>query len=99
MKLITISTHVLHLGTGLPAAGVFIEVVVGDELLSGRTDADGRLSFEGLLPAGPCSMRFEVEEHSELYRAVTVDMDLSEPRHYHLPLLLSPYGITAYRGS
>ncbi|HEX6547633.1 MAG TPA: hydroxyisourate hydrolase [Candidatus Dormibacteraeota bacterium] len=99
MNAISVSTHVLHLGTGRPAAGIEVELVAGDELVSGRTDVDGRLRFEGPLPRGPVRMTFSLQGQSELFRSVTLDLDLDAAGHHHIPLLLSPYGVTTYRGS
>lgn len=93
----TVSTHVLHLGSGRPAAGLSIRLEPGGH--HGRTDAGGRLRFEAELEPGDYTLRFELSTATELYRAAIFELRLPEARHYHLPLLVSAYGITAYRGS
>lgn len=97
MNGVSVSTHVLHLGTGRPAAGVRVRLEPsGGE---GVTDADGRLRFDADLAPGTYILHFELEDASALYRAVALEVRLEEARHYHLPLLVSPYGISAYRGT
>ena len=97
MNRLTVSTHVLHLGSGRPAAGLHISLEPGGH--AGVTDPDGRLRFEAELEPGTYSLRFVLDEASELYRSVTLEVRLDEARHYHLPLLVSPYGVSAYRGT
>ena len=97
MNKVTVSTHVLHLGTGLPAAGV--RVHLGPSGGSGVTDQDGRHRFAAELEPGVYELRFELEAVNRLYRAVALTVHLEEARHYHLPVLVSPYGVTTYRGS
>lgn len=111
---ITISTHVLDLARGVPAAG--IPVVL--ELLDGAawtfvgdavTDADGRalLVPDGAaLPGGRYRLSFETAAYAEAHAAaawnpqVVVVVQLPEGAgHTHLPLLLSAFGYTTYRGS
>ena len=97
MNRTTVSTHGLHLGSGRPAAGVRVTLDPGAH--AGVTDADGRLRFEGELEPGTYTLRFELADASELYRSVALEVRLDEARHYHLPLLVSPFGVTTYRGS
>jgi hydroxyisourate hydrolase len=109
----TISTHVLDLATGDPAPGVGVALfrLADDgrpELLSElRTDADGRIGdlLEGqVLAEGDYQLAFDVGEYADdpdaffqsaAYALRVVDAD----RSYHVPLLLSPYGMSTYRGS
>ena len=108
----TISTHVLDTALGRPAAGV--PVTLGREdgtpLGAGATDADGRL--RDLVPAGESlgpgvyRLRFDVGAYfaaagrEAFYPEVTVVFRLGErAEHYHVPLLLSPFGYATYRGS
>ena len=76
----------------------------------GETDADGRL--RDLMPAGQAlepgdyRLRFDVREYFALtkretfYPSVMVEFTITVPAaHYHVPLLLSPYGYSTYRGS
>jgi 5-hydroxyisourate hydrolase len=109
-----ITTHVLDTARGRPAVGmrVTLEVrtpngweIVGD----GRTDGDGRvpgLLAEGALRAGVHRVRFftgdwfAAEGIRSFYPTVTVVCEIDDPAaHYHVPLLISPYGYSTYRGS
>jgi 5-hydroxyisourate hydrolase len=96
----TLSTHVLDLAAGGPAAGVAVALLAADgtTVAAGKTGADGRLNFEGDLPAGDYTLRFELEPLTELFDAVSLGVRLREQRHYHLPLLVSPFGLSSYRG-
>ncbi len=107
----TLSTHVLDTMLGKPAAGVGLMLLAGEDLLlAGKTDADGRCrAFPDLTP-GPYRLTFAAGDY---YRAL--GLDLPEPpfldvvpidfgvsdaaTHYHVPLLVSPYGYSTYRGS
>jgi 5-hydroxyisourate hydrolase len=110
-----ITTHVLDTARGLPAAGVpvVLERVRGheaaEELGRGLTDADGRLRTllgERALEAGTYRLRFDTAAYfaglgeEGFYPEVTVLFEVRDPaRHHHVPLLLSPYGYSTYRGS
>ena len=109
----TISTHVLDTALGRPAAGVPVTLArAGDDatLGGGVTDADGRL--RGLLPdgeslgSGTYRLRFDVGAYfagtgrEAFYPEVTVAFRVGAgDEHYHVPLLLNPYGYSTYRGS
>ena len=112
-----ITTHVLDIARGKPAAGVGVTLEVkrgarrGWELLgAGETDADGRL--RNLLPGGTAlaaatyRLTFETAGYFKahgvegFYPEVSVVFNVSDAaQHYHVPLLLGPYGYTTYRGS
>jgi 5-hydroxyisourate hydrolase len=109
-----ITTHVLDTARGRPAAGmrVALDVQVDDgwtPVGSGVTDTDGRVP--GLVPEGglrPGVHRmtfftgdwFAAEETQGFYPLVTVVCMISDPAaHHHIPLLISPYGYSTYRGS
>lgn len=108
----TLSTHVLDAVSGAPAAGVAVVLsrLAGESwqpLGQGRTDADGRLrdlAPEGL-DAGTYRLVFATGEYfsatgqTGFYPEVTVAFTVSDDRHYHVPLLLSPYAFSTYRGS
>lgn len=110
-----ITTHVLDIATGLPAAGVplRLERLAGDawaELATGKTDADGRnrelLQPEDVLEPGTYRMTFDTAAYFEasgtlgFYPYVQVVFVIREDgEHYHVPLLLAPYGYSTYRGS
>jgi 5-hydroxyisourate hydrolase len=95
---ISVSTHVLDTGTGRPAPGVRVEVTRGrDVVAGGETDDDGRIGSlaEGLAP-GTYALVFHPP--SPFFRRVELQVELVEG-HYHIPLLVSPYGCASYRGS
>ena len=95
---VSISTHVLDTGTGKPAEGVIVELLhEGIPATTGQTDADGRIPTlaEGLEP-GAYSLVFHPP--SPFFTRVELEVELVEG-HYHVPLLVSPYGCASYRGS
>jgi 5-hydroxyisourate hydrolase len=99
----TISTHVLDTEQGRPAAGVRVELYAGDALVgSDTTDADGRISdLSGGQALGPGRYRLVFSDPpSRFFRRVELEIEIDEPgRHYHVPLLVSPYSCASYRGS
>lgn len=109
-----ISTHILDLSTGLPAASVSVQLEVaqgeGFALLSElRTSADGRVAdlLGGTgLRATTYRLTFVIGPYFAacgvpvFYPQAQVLFVVSDPaRHHHIPLLLSPYGYSTYRGS
>ncbi len=107
-----ITTHVLDTALGRPAAGVPIVLEHAGaggwaQIGSGATDADGRLRTLGAPPApGVCRLRFDTAAYFRatgqggFYPFVEVAFEVTDPGgHYHVPLLLSPYGYSTYRGS
>jgi 5-hydroxyisourate hydrolase len=109
-----ITTHVLDTRLGQPAAGVAIVLERFDAgawkpIGMGATNADGRLP--DLLPAsGLATGRyrlafdtgayFQKQSVEHFYPSVTIDFEIADPtQHYHVPLLLSPFGYSTYRGS
>jgi hydroxyisourate hydrolase len=106
-----ITTHVLDTAAGRPAAGipVALEVLAGVErwtaLGSAVTDRDGRTAALAEVGAGPHRLRFDVAAHlgaAAFFSEVTVGFEVDPERdgdHLHVPLLLSPFGYTTYRGS
>lgn len=101
----SLSTHVLDTASGRPAAGIGVrlETLDGDVLGAGVTDADGRLADLGpaRLEVGSYLLRFDTSARDDsFYPEVLIAFKVSEAdQHYHVPLLLSPYGYTTYRGS
>jgi 5-hydroxyisourate hydrolase len=101
-----ISTHVLDTQSGRPATRVAVRLVRDEnELAAGQTDADGRwvaLDDEAAEP-GDYRLEFEVGEYYAGYSfhpRVCVDFTVSEAgAGYHVPLLVSPFAYTTYRGS
>lgn len=110
-----ITTHVLDTALGRPAAGVpiVLERVDPDgsshEIAQGVTDADGRikdLMKPGTLQAATYRMSFDTGAYfaatgrEGFYPSVTVLFSIGAPgEHHHVPLLLSPFGYSTYRGS
>lgn len=110
-----ITTHILDLARGHPAGGVAVVLEVqsgpGWQVLGqGRTDADGRL--KSLLPAnfkltsGAYRLVFRTSDYfaaqgvESFYPEVMISFSVTDAAaHYHVPLLLSPYGYSTYRGS
>ncbi|HEY7196295.1 MAG TPA: hydroxyisourate hydrolase [Gaiellaceae bacterium] len=94
----SLSTHVLDLGQGAPAAGIRVELLRnGDIVAAGETDGDGRIGdLGGTLEAGTYQLVFHPA--SSFFRRVELELDL-EDRHHHVPLLVSPFGCASYRGS
>jgi 5-hydroxyisourate hydrolase len=92
-----ISTHVLDTANGRPAPGVRVELYRGDEVVAAaETDADGRI--RELADAPPGTYRLVFYPPSPFFRRVELEVELGEG-HYHVPLLVSPYACTTYRGS
>jgi 5-hydroxyisourate hydrolase len=95
----SLSTHVLDTGTGRPAAGVAVELLDGASmpLATGTTDPDGRISpLADDLPTG--AYRLVFHPPSPFFTRVELQVQLVDG-HYHVPLLVSPYGCASYRGS
>jgi 5-hydroxyisourate hydrolase len=98
-----VSTHVLDTATGTPAAGLRVTLLARSEggdwrpLASGDTDADGRLN--DLPDIEPGLHRLWFETSSSFFPEVIITFTVGDEEHLHVPLLLSPYGYTTYRGS
>jgi hydroxyisourate hydrolase len=98
----TVSTHVLDVAAGSPASGV--RVTLGT-LAARVTDAEGRIAdlSNGGVDPGTYPLVFEVDGYfgsrPHLYKTVVFELVLAEARHYHVPLLISPFGLSSYRGS
>ena len=111
----TISTHVLDTSLGRPAAGVAVTLerldAKGAATLAGfgKTDEDGRLRdfppAGQALATGDYRLRFDTAAYfgasgrESFYPTVTVEFRVVGEAHYHVPLLLSPYVYSTYRGS
>lgn len=109
-----LTTHVLDTSTGTPARGLAIRLSRWHgsdlvELASGATNTDGRLP--DLLPEGglqaaryrlvfATSAYFAATGRPCFYPEVTIDFEVTAPHeHHHVPLLVSPFGFSTYRGS
>jgi 5-hydroxyisourate hydrolase len=113
--MITITTHVLDTARGRPAAGipVTLSVRAGDgwtELARAQTGLDGRVpnmvpAQAPASPGGTYRLSFAVGEYfaaqgaAAFYPSVDVVFRPQEDAHHHVPLLVSPFGYTTYRGS
>lgn len=115
-----LTTHVLDMGLGRPAAGLDLALFrlgaggARAALACGRTNADGRLDAPILQGAALTAGIYELEFHAGAYlRAqglalaeplfldvIPLRFGVSDPEaHHHVPLLLSPFGYSTYRGS
>jgi 5-hydroxyisourate hydrolase len=106
-----LSTHVLDTARGEPAPDVPVGLERWDDggwspVAAGRTDADGRLRDWVPAPgwrAGRYRLVFAVERYlggAAFFPEIAVAFQVGDPaRPHHVPLLLSPYGYTTYRGS
>jgi 5-hydroxyisourate hydrolase len=109
-----ITTHVLDTSTGKPACGVHVALSRRDgstfsELALGVSDADGRVRQflpEVTLTAGVYRLTFETAAYfrassrEAFFERVTLELVVADAsQHYHVPLLLTPFGYTTYRGS
>ena len=93
-----ISTHVLDTEKGAPASGVRVQLLRGDELLAEReTDDDGRV--RDLADVEPGTYRLVFHPGSPFFRRIEAEIEIEPGRDHHVPLLLSPYACTIYRGS
>jgi 5-hydroxyisourate hydrolase len=104
----SLSTHILDTSKGRPAAGVGVRLEIHrngewDAVADGRTNDDGRLAGWQVEQAGVYRLIFATGDHlgpDAFYPEVIVQFQIAEPaEHYHVPLLLSPFGYATYRGS
>lgn len=101
-----VTTHVLDTASGSPAAGVGVrlERADGTVVAEGRTDDDGRVRELGSPQPGEHRLVFATGEwfasagRETFWPEVVVTFALGEG-HHHVPLLLSPYAYSTYRGS
>lgn len=109
-----ITTHILDTSEGKPAQGVKIKLYCSENenwksIAEGVTDKDGRikdlLNENEKLQKGIYKMIFETgfyfsqKDMKSFYPYVEIVFEISDEEHYHIPLLLSPFGYTTYRGS
>ena len=109
----SLSTHILDTSVGRPASGVPIVLERLDdhdgwtEVFDDTTNEDGRVpKFTEELEAGTYRLTFDVAAYWEktgtpgFYPTIAVVFEISDPaQHYHVPLLLAPWGYSTYRGS
>ncbi|RCW46713.1 5-hydroxyisourate hydrolase [Halopolyspora algeriensis] len=108
-----VTTHVLDAARGLPAAGIAVRLEAADgsdwtHLAEARTNDDGRVKQLGpqRLEAGDYRLTFATGAYFEqlgtesFYPQVQITFRIGDPeQHYHVPLLLSPFAYSTYRGS
>ncbi|TXR51911.1 hydroxyisourate hydrolase [Reinekea thalattae] len=106
-----ITTHVLDTATGKPAENVSIELhkLQGEQyqqLAVANTDADGRIAqwpiADDQLGFGQYKLVFNLKDYygdESFFPTVDIAFVVSDERHHHVPLLLSPFGYSTYRGS
>jgi 5-hydroxyisourate hydrolase len=100
----SLTTHVLDTRRGVPAAGVAIELRRDGEMAAAvTTDADGRARLLDETAAGEYELVFAVGDYfgeRAFLDRVPVRFTIADPdAHYHVPLLVSPWSYTTYRGS
>jgi 5-hydroxyisourate hydrolase len=107
-----VTTHVLDAVSGQPAVGVSVTLAEHrgegwQPLASGVTDSDGRIGDLGpeALDDGVYQVRFDTgmyfstRDVATFYPEVTITFEIAGGQHYHVPLLLSPFAYSTYRGS
>jgi len=110
----SITTHVLDTSSGIPASGINASLHIftegqWKEISSGVTNKDGRISVlvnSDVNPGkGIYKMKFETGAYYKeksvktFYPQVEIIFEIDSDEHYHIPLLMSPFGYTTYRGS
>ena len=107
-----ITTHILDTSIGKPAEGITIILYRGGndewkEISRGKTNTDGRapdLQNKNLEPT-IYKLRFETKDYfdnnriSTFYPYVEIIFEITDSEHYHVPLLLNPFGYSTYRGN
>jgi 5-hydroxyisourate hydrolase len=105
---VSVSTHVLDAVAGRPAAGLAVRLFAGEDLLAeGVTDRDGRCRLtEDATGIGTHRLVFATgqwfaeQDREAFYPEVVLAFSVQEPaEHHHVPLLLSPFAYSTYRGS
>lgn len=109
-----ITTHILDTTKGKPAVGVTITLYAKEgqewqKIARGITNDDGRIpgliKTEVVLPLGVYKMNFDTKHYFEtqqtltFYPTVDIIFEINSGDHYHVPLLLNPFGYSTYRGS
>jgi len=109
-----LTTHILNTTNGKPAEGVHVILFQQEQnswkqLTTGITNKDGRLpdliNKDILLQPGSYKLKFETKEYfnkqglQTFYPFVEITFTITGSEHYHVPLLLNPFGYSTYRGS
>lgn len=109
-----LTSHILDTSTGRPAQGITVILYIGqndewEEISRDISNADGRVSGllkkDVLLQREIYKLRFETKDYFDknqvatFYPYVEIIFDVTTEEHYHIPLLLNPFGYSTYRGS
>lgn len=95
----SLSTHVLDTASGRPASGIRVALEKdGRTVANAVTDAEGRIRELGSsLAPGRYRLVFEID--GRFFHRLSLDIELGSDAHYHVPALVSPFSVTAYRGT
>ena len=114
LRMSQLTTHILDTAIGKPANNIVIRLQKQNEdkwqtIAQGETNADGRIANllppERILSPGGYKMVFETAAYFSrqsvqgFYPKVEIQFGIYDDAHYHVPLLISPYGYSTYRGS
>ena len=109
-----ITTHILDTSKGKPVNGVKVYLYKAEkddwtQIAWGTTNEDGRvrelLPTDDPLPRGNYKLKFEIKDYFDkewiptFYPFVEIVFEIQSADHYHIPLLLNPFGYSTYRGS
>lgn len=95
----SLSTHVLDTGLGEPVAGLAVTLTCAGGTEQQVTDTDGRARFTTDV-VGRAALAFDTSARSAFFPEVVVAFEVDPDRaHHHVPLLLSPFAYSTYRGS
>lgn len=109
-----LTTHILDTSIGKPAQGVsvtleYLNSGTWKKIAEGITNADGRITdlpvSSNPMPTGfyrlifDSAAYFKRQDKKTFYPRVSIEFEISDTSHYHVPLLLNPYGYSTYRGS
>ena len=98
-----VTTHVLDTSRGRPGAGIGVQLWNGETLLTSvTTDADGRARMADAIAPGVYRIVFNIGTYFDdgFYPEAAITFIVRDAaQHYHVPLLVSPFGYSTYRGS
>lgn len=108
-----VTTHILDTSVGKPAPGVPVtleqKLSEWKIIAEGVTNEDGRImnliAKEKILEKGIYRLVFEIttyfnnQNKKSFYPRITIEFEIFDASHYHVPLLLNPFGYSTYRGS
>ena len=107
-----VTSHILDTSSGKPAAKITVIMFQGSndewhEIWRSLSDNGGRIKFADAesVQHGLYKLRFETKDYYDknavptFYPYVEIIFEINSNEHYHIPLLLSPFGYSTYRGS